>query len=60
SPELHHKQLRQDSVSSDLSNLTTDSDGNLENEWVLWNKIINNWSAYSRKKSQWVKVKILM
>ncbi|CAF1299439.1 unnamed protein product [Rotaria magnacalcarata] len=55
SPELHHKQLRQDSVSSDLSNLTTDSDGNLENEWVLWNKIINNWSAYSRKKSQWVK-----
>ena len=27
SPELHHKQLRQDSISSDLSNLTVDSDG---------------------------------
>jgi hypothetical protein len=27
SPELHHKQGRADSISSDLSNLTIDSDG---------------------------------
>jgi len=27
SPELHHKQIRQDSISSDLSNLTVDQDG---------------------------------
>ena len=27
SPELIHKPLRQDSISSDLSNLTVDSDG---------------------------------
>jgi hypothetical protein len=29
SPELHHKQIRQDSVSSELSNLTIDSDGRI-------------------------------
>ncbi|CAF3719685.1 unnamed protein product [Rotaria sp. Silwood1] len=55
SPELHHKPLRQDSVSSDLSSLTIDSDANVENEWSEWNKIINNWSAYMRKKPQWIK-----
>jgi hypothetical protein len=27
SPELRHKQIREDSISSDLSILTTDSDG---------------------------------
>ncbi len=57
SPELHHKQLRQDSVSSDLSVLTNDTD-NLESEWATWNKIINNWPAYMKKKPQWIKVKI--
>ncbi|CAF2893292.1 unnamed protein product [Rotaria sp. Silwood2] len=55
SPELHHKPLRQDSVSSNLSNVTIDSDGNLEGEWVVWNKIINNWSTYIKKKPQWIK-----
>ncbi len=34
SPELHHKQIRKDSISSDLSSLTTDSDG------MILNKII--------------------
>ncbi|CAF3794275.1 unnamed protein product [Rotaria sordida] len=55
SPESYHEQLRQDSVSSDLSNVTTDSDANLENEWIIWNKIINNWSIYIKKKPQWIK-----
>jgi hypothetical protein len=56
SPELRHKQLRQDSISSDLSNLTIDSEGNLENEWAIWNKIINNWPVYIKKKPQWIRV----
>ncbi|CAF1539373.1 unnamed protein product [Adineta ricciae] len=55
SPELHHKQLRQDSISSDVSNLTIDADGNLESEWSAWNKIINNWTTYIKKKPQWIK-----
>ncbi|CAF3535619.1 unnamed protein product [Rotaria sordida] len=55
SPELHHKQGRKDSISSDLSNLTIDSDGNLDNEWVIWNKLVNNWSLYMKKKSIWIK-----
>jgi hypothetical protein len=55
SSELHHKQGRQDSISSDLSNLTTDSEGNLENEWIVWNKLINQWSMYTKKKSIWIK-----
>lgn len=56
SPELHRKQTRQDSISSDMSVLTTDSDGNLENEWVVWNKIVNNWSMYLKRKPQWIRV----
>ncbi|CAF0835245.1 unnamed protein product [Adineta steineri] len=55
SPELHHKQIRQDSISSDASNLTVDNDGNLENEWNTWNRIINNWTIYMKKKPQWIK-----
>ncbi|CAF3744061.1 unnamed protein product [Rotaria sp. Silwood1] len=55
SPELHHKQGRKDSISSDLSNLTIDSDGNLDNEWVIWNKLVNNWPVYMKKKSIWIK-----
>ena len=51
SPVLRHKQIRQDSISSDLSNLTVDSEGNLENEWATWNKIINNWPVYIKKKT---------
>ncbi len=58
SPELHHKQLRCDSISSDLSILTTDSDGNLENEWIVWNKIITNWSFDMKKKPQWIRVRL--
>jgi len=57
SPELRHKQIRQDSISSDLSNLTTDSEGNLENDWALWNNIINNWNVFMRKKPQWIRVR---
>jgi hypothetical protein len=30
--------------------------GNLENEWVVWNKLVNNWPVYMKKKSQWIKV----
>ncbi|UJR14631.1 hypothetical protein I4U23_001625 [Adineta vaga] len=55
SPELRQKQFRQDSISSDASNLTVDNDGNLENEWGTWNKIINNWTTYIKKKPQWIK-----
>jgi hypothetical protein len=77
SPESNRKNFREDSVSSDLSTLTTDSDGmiiqksnfffffdkiiylgNLENEWVVWNKIISNWSVYMKRKPQWIRVKI--
>ena len=56
SPELQRKATRQDSISSDMSVLTTDSDGNLENEWVVWNKIINNWPMYMKRKAQWIRV----
>ena len=33
--------------------------GNLENEWVVWNKIVNNWSAYMKKKPVWIRVRFL-
>lgn len=39
-----------------MSVLTTDSDGNLETEWIVWNKIITNWSMYIKKKPQWIRV----
>ncbi len=58
SPELRSKQIRQDSISSDMSALTTDNDGNLENEWVVWNKIIHQWAVYIKKKPQWIKVTV--
>jgi hypothetical protein len=51
SPELRH-----DSLATDLGILTTDSDGNLENELVVWNKMINNWAFYMKKKPQWIRV----
>jgi hypothetical protein len=56
SPELRHKPVRQDSLATDLGILTTDSDGNLENEWVVWNKMVNNWAFYMKKKPQWIRV----
>ncbi len=37
SSELHHKQGRQDSISSDLSNLTIDSEGIIFEEFILYN-----------------------
>ena len=75
---LHHQQQgREDSISSDQSNLTVDSEGisrlissssskkmndyfiegNLENEWVVWNKLVNQWPMYMKKKSIWIRVK---
>ncbi len=56
SPELRHKSVRQDSLATDLGILTTDSDVNLENEWVVWNKMVNNWAFYMKKKPQWIRV----
>lgn len=55
SPELLRKTIRQDSISSDLSSLTIDSDGNPENEWAVWNKIVNQWSNYLKRKPQWIR-----
>ncbi|CAF3543864.1 unnamed protein product [Adineta steineri] len=56
SPELHHNQGQQlDSISTEINNLTIDKDGNLENEWVVWNRIINNWSMTMKKNPIWIK-----
>ena len=52
------KTNRQDSISSDLSSMTVDSDGNPENEWVVWNKIVHQWSTYLKKKPQWLHVNL--
>lgn len=30
--------------------------GNLENEWVVWNKLVNQWPMYMKKKSTWIRV----
>jgi hypothetical protein len=35
-------------------------EGNLENEWVVWNKLVNHWSMYMKKKSIWIKVNLIM
>ena len=56
SMDLHHHQGREDSISSNQSNLTIDSEGNLENEWMVWNKLVNNWPMYMKKKSTWIRV----
>ncbi|CAF4183124.1 unnamed protein product [Rotaria socialis] len=53
--ELHHKQGQQDSISSDLSHLTIDGNDNSENEWMIWNKLINNWSTYMKQNPTWIK-----
>ena len=33
--------------------------GQLENEWMTWNKVVNNWPVYRKKKAPWIKVKAL-
>ncbi|CAF3962560.1 unnamed protein product [Rotaria magnacalcarata] len=53
--ELHHEQGQQDSISGDLSHLTIDNNDNSENEWMTWNKLINNWSTYMKQNPTWIK-----